>query len=212
MHFSRKIKELTAEYITVIDKNTLQVTFNQTVNIGNIACETNNIKSAKLLEDYMTAEIVFENSFNNVNSFELSEIKDLIGNSFHTNITFGCYDNFIVTDGLYAKDPFSIKATLSGEDECVLMSQGDDISLRVADDAFIYFKVGNVTLKSVSTVRDKVQVMAVREKTGALKLYLDGTLDSGIYAGLHFINLSKAECYNEGKVTVYNKAFSYDEV
>ncbi len=212
MHFSRKIKELTAEYITVIDKNTLQVTFNQTVNIGNIACETNNIKSAKLLEDYMTAEIVFENSFNNVNSFELSEIKDLIGNSFHTNITFGCYDNFIVTDGLYAKDPFSIKATLSGEDECVLMSQGDDISLRVDDDAFIYFKVGNVTLKSVSTVRDKVQVMAVREKTGALKLYLDGTLDSGIYAGLYFINLSKAECYNEGKVTVYNKAFSYDEV
>ena len=79
-------------------------------------------------------------------------------------------------------------------------------------DKHVYFKVGNVTLKSASSVSDKVQVVAVREKTGALKLYLDGVLDSGIYAGLHFIEHSKAEVYNEGKVSIYNKAFSYDEV
>lgn len=212
MHFSRKTKDLAAEYITVIDKNTIQVTFNQTVNIGNIACESNAIKSAKLLEDYMTAEISFENPLNNTNSLKLSEIKDIIGNSFHTDITFGCYDSYIVTDGLYAKDAFSIKATLSSEEKCVLMSQGEDVSLEIGDDAFVYFKVGKVTLRSSSTVRDKVQVMAVREKTGALKLYLDGTLDSGIYAGLHFIEHSKAQRYNEGKVVIYNKAFSYDEV
>ena len=212
MHFSRKTKDLEAEYVTVIDKNTVQVTFNQTVNIGNITCESNAIRSAKLLEDYMTAEIVFEKALNDINSLEISQIKDITGNSFHTNITFGCYDNFVVTQGLYGKDAFSIKATLSGEDECVLMSQGEDVSLRVADDAFVYFKVGNVTLRSASTIRDKVQVMAVREKTGALKLYLDGTLDSGIYGGLHFIEHSEAQRYNEGKVIIYNKAFSYDEV
>ena len=212
MHFSRRTKELTAEYVTLIDKNTVQVTFNQLVNISNIHCEDNNIRSARLLEDYMTAEIVFEEAFNNVNSLKLSEIKDLTGNSFHTDITFGCYDSFIVTDGLFAKDPFSVKATLSNEEECVLMSQGEDVSLKVADDAFVYFRVGNVTLRSVSTVRDKAQVVAVREKTGALKLYLDGTLDSGIYGGLHFINSGKAERYNEGEVMIYNKALSYDEV
>ena len=212
MHFSRKTKDLSAEYITVISENTLQVTFNQTVNIGNIACESNPVKSAKLLEDYMTAELTFENPFDNVNSLELTQIKDLIGNSFHTDITFGCYDNFIVTDGLYAKDSFSVKATLADEEERVIMSQGDDVNLRVSADGYVHFKVGNVTLRSVSTIRDKVQIMAVREKTGALKLYLDGTLDSGIYAGLHFINHSKAQRYDEGKVIIYNKAFSYDEV
>ena len=212
LHFSRKTKDLSAEYITVINKNTLQVTFNQTVDISNIGCESNAIKSAKLLEDYMTAEIIFEKEFDNVNSFELSEIKDLIGNSFHTDITFGCYDNFIVTDGLYAKDQFSIKATLTDETECLLMSQGDDVSLKVTSDGYVHFKVGNVTLRSASTIRDKVQIMAVREKTGVLKLYLDGVLDSGIYGGLHFIEHCKAERYNEGKVTIYNKAFSYDEV
>ena len=212
LHFSRKTKELSAEYITVIDKNTLQVTFNQIVDISEIACESNSIKSAKLLEDYMTAEIVFEEAFNNVNSFELTQIKDLIGNSFHTNITFGCYDNYIVTDGLYAGDAFSVKATLTDESECVLMSQGNDVKLSVTADGYVHFSVGSVTLRSTATIRDKVQVVAVREKTGVLKLYLDGVLDSGIYAGLHFIEHSKAECYNEGKVTIYNKAFSYDEV
>ena len=212
IHFGRKTKELTAEYVNVINKNTVQVTFNQSVNIGCIKCQNNSIEKARLLEDYMTAELVFEKAFDNVNSLEIDQIKDLTGNSFHTNITFGCYDNFVVTDGLYAKDPFSVKATLDGEEECLLMSQGEDVSLKIAQDKHVYFKVGNVTLKSASGVSDKVQVMAVREKTGALKLYLDGVLDSGIYAGLHFIEHSKATVYNEGKVSIYNKAFSYDEV
>ena len=212
IHFGRKTKELAAEYVTVINSDTVQVTFNQFVNIENIVCEDNAIKQVKLLEDYMTAEITFEKALDNINFLKFSEIKDLIGNSFHTDITFECYDNYVVTDGLYAKDAFSVKATLTGEEECVLMKQGDDISLTVAEDSHVYFKVGSVTLKSSQTIADKVQIMAVREKTGALKLYLDGVLDSGIYAGLHFIEHSKAEVYNEGKVVIYNKAFSYDEV
>ena len=212
IHFGRKTKDVSAEYVSVINKNTVQVTFNQLVNVSDIVSEGNTIKSVRLLEDYMTAEIVFENDFTNINNFEIAQIKDLIGNSFHTNITFGCYDNHVVTDGLYAKDPFSVKATLTDEEECVLMSQGEDVTLRVDSDKHIYFTVGKVTLRSSATVDDKVQVMAVREKTGVLKLYIDGVLDSGIYAGLHFIEHSEAIRYNEGKVTVYNKAFSYDEV
>jgi hypothetical protein len=54
--------------------------------------------------------------------------------------------------------------------------------------------------------------MAVREKTGVLKLYIDGNPAGGIYAGLYDIAKQKAERYNEGKVVLYNKAFSYDEV
>lgn len=212
IHFGRKTKELATEYVTVINSDTVQVTFNQLVNIENIVCEENAIKQVKLLEDYMSAEITFEKALDNVNSLKLSEIKDLTGNSFHTDITFGCYDNYIVTDGLYAKDAFSVKATLTGEEECVLMKQGDDVSLTIDEDLHVYFKVGRVTLKSSQSIADKVQIMAVREKTGALKLYLDGVLDSGIYAGLHFIEHSKAIVYNEGKVIIYNKAFSYDEV
>lgn len=212
IHFGRKTKELSAEYVTVIDSNTLQVTFNQPVNIENAVCESSAIKEIRLLEDYITAEMVFEESFKNVNFLKLCEIKDVIGNLFHIDITFGCYNDHIVTDGLYAKDAFSVKSTLTDEKECTLMSQGNDVSLRIAEDSHVYFKVGNVTLKSSQSIRDKVQVMAVREKTGALKLYLDGELDSGIYAGLHFIEHQKAAVYNEGKVVIYNKAFSYDEV
>ncbi len=212
MHFGRKTKELTAEYVTVINENTVQVTFNQMVNIGNVECKTNEIEKIKLLEDYMTAEITFKDNFNKNNLLTLCNIKDIIGNSFHTDITFMCYDNFIVTDSLSGKGAFSVKATLSGEDECTLMSQENEVSLSVGADKYVYFRVGSVTLKSRSTVRDKVQVMAIREKTGALKIYLDGTLDSGIYGGLYNIKESEIQRYNEGKVIVYNKAFAYDEV
>lgn len=212
MHFGRKTKELEVEYITPISGKTLQVTFNQVVDISKITCENNDIKDIKLLEDYMTAEITFENSFNCENHLKLCEIKDIIGNSFHTDITFAWYDDYIVTDAFCGKGAFSVKATLSSEQECELFRQGDEVNLSVAADGYVYFKVGNVTLRSDTTVRDKVQVMAVREKTGVLKLYIDGKPAGGIYAGLYSIGKLDAERYNEGKVVLYNKAFAYDEV
>ena len=212
LHFGKKTKDLAAESVTTVNKNTVQVTFNQWVDISHLSCESNPIKEARLLEDYMTAEITFENAFNEENLLTLCEIKDIIGNSFHIDITFLWYDDFIVKNALCGKGAFSVKATLSGEQECTLMKQGDEVSLIVADDGYIYFKVGNVTLKSDVTVRDKVQIMAVREKNGVLKLYLDGVPAGGIYAGLYDIKKQSAECYNEGKVVIYNKAFSYDEV
>ena len=212
MHFGRKTKELEVEYITPVSGNTLQVTFNQAVDLSKITCENNDIKDIKLLEDYMTAEITFENSFNCENNLKLCEIKDIIGNSFHTDITFAWYDDYIVTDAFCGKGAFSVKATLSSEQECELFRQGDEVNLSVATDGYVYFKVGNVTLRSDMTVRDKVQVMAVREKTGVLKLYIDGNPAGGIYAGLHSIEKLDAERYNEGKVVLYNKAFAYDEV
>lgn len=212
LHFGKKTKDLAAESVTTVNKNTVQVTFNQWVDISHLSCESNPIKEARLLEDYMTAEITFENAFNEENLLTLCEIKDIIGNSFHIDITFLWYDDFVVKNALCGKGAFSVKATLSGEQECTLMKQGDDVSLIVADDGYVYFKVGNVTLKSDVTVRDKVQIMAVREKNGVLKLYLDGVPAGGIYAGLYDIKKQSAECYNEGKVVIYNKAFSYDEV
>lgn len=212
MHFGKKTKEISAEYVTVIDSKTVQVTFNDWIDVRNISCESNKIKDIRLLEDYMTAEITFENTLKNENILTLCEIKDIIGNSFHIDITFGWYDDFIVTDSFSGKSAFSVKATLSGENECTLLKQGDDIALKVAQDGYVYFKVGTVTLKSNTTIRDKVQIMAVREKTGVLKLYIDGEPAGGIYAGLYNIEKQKTERYNDGKVVLYNKAFAYDEV
>ena len=212
LHFGKKTKELKAEYVTPVSGNTLQVTFNQQIDIRSLECQENSIKEIRLLEDYMTAEIIFDSNFNKNNSYTLCNIKDIFGAGFHTDITFVWYDNYIVTDSLTGEGGFSVKATLTDESECVLMSQGDDIKLAVASDGHVYFKVGKVRLKSNSTVRDKVQVMAVREKTGALKIYLDGVIDSGIFGGRYSVKEGTLNRYNEGKVTVYNKALAYDEV
>lgn len=212
LHFGRKVKDLRAEYITPVNSNTLQVTFNQQIDIKLLECQENNIKDIRLLDDYMTAEITFMDNFNKNNTYTLLNIKDIIGSKFHTDITFVWYDNYIVTDSLSGDGEFSVKATLTDEDECVLMSQGEDVNLAVDSDGYVSFRVGKVTLKSASTIRDKVQIMAVREKTGAFKIYLDGVIDSGIFGGRYNIKESELMRYNEGKVTVYNKAFAYDEV
>lgn len=212
LHFGRKTKELKAEYVTPVNSNTLQVTFNQQIDISDLVCQENSIKEVRLLEDYMTAEITFIDNFNKKNNYNLSNIKDVIGAKFHTDITFVWYDDHIVTDSLMGEGGFSVKATLTDESQCVLMSQGEDVKLEVADDGHVYFSVGSVRLRSNSTIRDKVQVVAVREKTGALKIYLDGVIDSGIFGGRYLIKESTLSRYNEGKVTVYNKALAYDEV
>ena len=94
----------------------------------------------------------------------------------------------------------------------MLMRQGDEISFYVGDDGRVHIKVGYSHVVSRSTVHDKVQAVAVREKTGVIKLYLDGVLDGGMYCNLTELSGQKAAVYNEGKVTIYNKAFPYDEI
>lgn len=211
LHFGRRKKDMESVYITPLNSKTIEVTFNQFVNIENISCDKR-IIALELLPDYMTAKITFEDKLETINNLTLKGVGDIMGNVFDVSLDFDYYDNFLVTGGLYGKGAFTIKATLDGEKPHVLMKQGDEISLYVGDDGRVHLKMGYNHVISRSSVLDKVQACAVREKTGAVKLYLDGTLDGGAHCLLTSFSGDKAQVYNEGKVKIYNKAFAYDEI
>lgn len=211
LHFGRRKKTLEAVYVTPINDKTAEVTFNQFINIESVTSDKK-IIAVELLDDYMTALVTFEDSFERINDITLKNVCDIMDNGEDVSITFDYYDNFLVTEGLYGKGAFTIKATLDGEKPHILMKQGEEISFYVGDDGRVHLKMGYNHVISRSTVLDKVQACAVREKTGVIKLYLDGTLDGGLYCPLTTLSGEKAQVYNEGKVKLYNKAFAYDEI
>lgn len=211
LHFGRKQKDIDSVYVTPLTQNSVEVTFNQFINIENISCDKT-IVAAELLEDYMSVVITFEDGFERINRLKLKGVGDIMGNTNDVDISFDYYDNFLVTEGLYGKGGFTVRATLDGEEPHVIMKQGDELSFYVGDDGRVHLKMGYNHVISRSTVLDKVQATVVREKTGVIKLYLDGTLDGGMYCPLTALSGEKAQVYNEGKVKIYNKAFPYDEI
>lgn len=212
LHFGRRRKEIQAEYVTVTGENTLEVTFNQFINPEAISCKENGIIRLELLEDYMSILITFEKPFDRINNLTLCDVGDIINGKQDISLSFDYYPGFLVTEGFYGKGGFTISATLDGEEPCVLMRQGEELSLYVGDDGRVHFKAGFSHIVSRSTVSDKVEVTVVREKTGVIKIYLDKTLDNGMYCNIADLSGEKAAVYNQGKVRLYNKAFAYDEI
>lgn len=211
-HFNKPMKVLEATYVKARSENDLEVSFNQFVDVGKITCSENEIQSVKLLEDYMTVVITFKNSFYSMNKLILNCVSDIMGNFADTEVCFDYFEDNLVMYGIYGNTDFSVRATLDGENECVLMKQGDEILLEVAADGYVIFKVGIDELKSRKTVKDVVQVTAVRERNGVMKLYFNGKLDSGRNSLNTHLKGENAVCYDSVKVKMYNKALSFDEV
>ncbi len=211
LHFGRKKKEVEAVYVTPLTQKSVEVTFNQFINIESISCDKT-IIAAELLADYMSVVITFEDELERMNEIKLKGIGDIMGNTNDVDISFDYYDDFLVTEGLYGKGAFTVKAMLDGEEPHILMKQGEELSFYVGDDGRVHFKMGYNHVVSRSTVLDKVQACVVREKTGVIKIYLDGVLDGGMYCSTVSLLGEKANVYDEGKVKIYNKAFAYDEI
>ncbi len=211
LHFARRRKSMEAVYVSVLSHNKLEVTFNQFINIESITSD-NSVMAVELLPDYMTAVITFEKSFKRINSLTLDGVSDIMSNKSSVQLSFDYYPDYLVTEGFYGKGEFTVKAMLDGEEPHMLMSQGDELSFYVGDDRKVHFRQGYSHIVSRSTVSDKIQAVAVREKTGAIKLYLDGVLDGGMHCSRTELSGQKAAVYNEGKVKLYNKAFPYDEI
>lgn len=211
LHFGRKFKIVEAQYVKAIDSKTLEVTFNQFVNVSKIRCESNAIINAKLLDDYMSVQLTFSDAFGAINELKLDAVCDIIGNDFSAIVKFDYYEDNIVTQGLYSKGEFSIKANVDTNDEHELYSQGNEVVLKITEQGLVSFKVGYNTLVSNKDISEIVQIVAVREKNGVLKLYINGELDSGLNCPLYELSGTAGVKRND-KVILYNKAFAFDEV
>ena len=214
LRFGLTQKKLECVYAKARSSRTLEVMFNQTVNIESVSCSSNPIKKAVLLADYRSALIEFDYDFNEGNEIVLENIKDILQNPSAVTLRFQYFEDYLVKNsGIEGDGDFSVKVTFSGEENIVLFMQKDDIKL-YTEGGYIYFKVGDTVLRSRSSVLNVVQVCAVRERNGVLKLYLNGKLDSGInpIQTTPYIENSVPVFFDEKRTKLYNRALAYDEV
>ena len=72
--------------------------------------------------------------------------------------------------------------------------------------------MGLTSVLSYADVNDVVQITAVRERNGVLKLYINGVLDCGERSERLYLSGDKGVKYDENKVVLYNEALPYDKV
>lgn len=210
-HFGKSAKKLKATYLKALDNKTLKITFNQTVNASELSCKENEIEKIELLADYMTAVITFKNDFERINTLTLCDLKDIMGNSESGEVKFDYYENHLVTEGFYGDGEFTIKATLDKDAKGDLYRQGNEVYLSVSD-GHILFGVGLTSVLSYARIEDVVQLAAVRERNGVLKLYINGELDCGEKSDRLYLSGEKGSKYSDNKVVLYNEALSYDRI
>lgn len=209
-HFGKKPESPEAVYIHPESETVVEVAFDTFIGIGNISCADNPIVKAELLEDYMTVRLTFENAFSRENSLTLSGVTDIAGAERQVKLDFDYNEEGVVIYGVKGNSGFTVKATLDGNTNQHLLKQGEEISLTVDENGYAVFTVGEETLRSHKTVSDTAQIVAVRERNGVMKLYFDGTLESGRPS----VNLYlRGETMNHlDKVKVFDRAFAFDEV
>ena len=189
--------------------------FNQTVIADEIRCPENEIVSASLLEDYRSVRLSFRYDFPVHETLTLCSVKDLLLNKTDLTVSFDYHEgNVVESDAFEGNTDFSIVATTGGDNsDKELFTQGSEICLEIRNGHFV-FTVDGQSVTSVLAADGIVQVCAVRERNGVLKLYLDKKLDAGAYNGKAVSVLSQKAvyCFDKAKIKQYSRALSYDEV
>ncbi len=209
-HFGRRVSKPKLQYIHPLDEKTLEISFDDIVGIDEIRCGENTVVGAELLEDYMSVRLTFENAFSRENSYTFDGICDITGNKWKTAADFDYNENGLAVYGIKGNSGFSVKATLDKGINQLLMSQGDEVRLEIDEEGFAVFTVSGESLSSRASVENVSQIVAVRERNGVMKLYLDTVLHCGRPSANTVLSGAAVTCID--KVKVYDKALSFDEV
>lgn len=215
LHFGKKTKPLSAVYVKSLDSKTLEVMFNQSVIADEIRCDENEIVSAVLLEDYRSVRLTFQYDFPVHDTLTLRSVKDYLLNQSDLTVSFDYHEGGVMeSDAFEGNTDFSIVATTGGDNaDKELFTQGDEICLEIKNGRFIFTVCGQSVVSKLSA-DTAVQICAVRERNGVLKLYLDKKLDAGSYNGQApaVLGQKAVYCFDRAKIKLYSKALSYDEV
>lgn len=212
--FGSKVKPLKVSYVGAIDSNTVEVKFNQPVICDGISCVNNKITGSEKLGDNRTVILKTEKAFDSQQTYTLCGVKDLYLRESDCKISFSYYkDNLVPNKTVTGSGEFSVVVTTGGENEAVFFKQGSELELYEANGK-VRFRVGDVTVESSGAIHDIVQICAVRERSGVLKLYINKALDTAAKQRSSAIELAGEApvCFDDGKVKVYNKALDYTQV
>lgn len=211
-HFGRKRRTLECVYKKARNSKTLELMFNQPINADMISCDYNPIENIRLLEDYRSVLIEFRYDFVEHNQITLKNVVDILGNKTDIDVSFRYYKDYIIDkSGIEGNDDFTIKVTPGGDYISSLFRQGSDIELYMRNNRVV-FKVGTDELISNSSTDNVVQIYAVRERNGVLKLYINGQLDCGKKTNGFFVENKTPYCFDINRTKLYCKAFRYDEI
>ena len=209
-HFGKKAEPLKVCYIHAENENTLEVSFDDFVGTDKLYCEDNALVKIDLLEDYMTLRLTFEKAFSRENSYTLKGLCDITGREQEIKLDFDYNEKGVVVYGVKGNSGFTVKANLDESRNQHLMSQGEEMSLVTDGNGYAIFTVGIDRLVSPVSCDKAVQLVAVRERNGVMKLYLDGKLICGKNTENRYL---KGEALvTLDKVKVIDKALSFDEV
>lgn len=209
-HFGKKAEKPVPVFVQPQSSNVLEVSFDTNIGIEKLACSENPIEKAELLEDYMTVLLTFRNPFTRENQLTLSGVTDIAGKGEDVTVSFDYNEKGLVVYRVRGNSGFTVKATLSGNENQLLMSQGDEISLTTDEKGHAVFTVADESLVSLRSVEDVSQIVAVRERNGVMKLYFDAVLEAGRNSSNTYLTGDAMTCLDT--VKVYDRAFSFDEV
>ena len=164
--------------------------------------------------DGCTAVLRFRYAFNERSELTLCGLRDPLGQLQTLLLRFPfAEDGVLRSGGLQGKGGFSVKITFDPLLDKQLFRQGGDAAVTI-DQNHVLFRVGQSCLRSRADVRDMVQLCAVREDSGVLKLYLNGQLDSGLLppGEPHDITLAPPSCADPARTKLYCRPLAFDEV
>lgn len=208
-HLGKQKKPLEALYVKARSFTSLEIQFNQTVDISKLRCDGNIIVKSELLADYMTVRLEFAEKFAENNSLVLSAVSDIMGNRADIPVSFVCYPEGELPC-LCGKYDFSLKAEINTAEPHAIFTQGDMVNLSLDKDGYLTFTVGDCTVKSATAVKTADRICAVRERNNVLKLYINGKLDNGVKSNGFCISESEISV-GDDKVMLYDRALGFDE-
>ena len=196
------------------NSTTLRLRFGKPVDLSAAVCERNPVKAVVPDPDGYGAALQTAYPFAAQNNLTFTGVRDLYGSEVTATAGFLFSENGLLLPGtLYGTGAFSIKVTFGSEANLQMYLQTERLQL-AAEDGHITFKVGDTVLRSRSRTDDVVQVCAVREQSGTLKLYLNGKLEQSLRPLTPPCALvpAAALCFDEKRTKLYARALSFDEV
>ena len=196
------------------DSTTLRLRFDKPVEFSAAVCERNTVQAVVPDPDGYGAAVQMTYPFAAQNNLRFTGVRDLFGNEITANAAFLFSENGLLPLGaLYGTGAFSVKVTFGSEANLQMYLQTQRLLL-AAEDGHITFRVGDAVLRSRSRTDNLVQVCAVREQSGTLKLYLNGKLEQSLQPLTEPCALvpAAALCFDEKRTKLFARALSFDEV
>lgn len=171
------------------------------------------ISKARLLEDYSTVKITFEEPVEN------ADVALEISNSFGDlqKIGYSCkyYPNNICDCAIlpFTRD-FSIEFVSNAEKDCTLLECGDILSVG-CEGGYYSLQFGDKISKGDAAVNAGDRLTVVCEPNGLMKLYVNSLLSCSVYNEKyceHLLNGNIVLKDSANEIKIISKALSYDEV